>query len=323
MSSRCFRLAVVALSVATLCLGLAACGSPSPHEGSPTASPAAETPHVAVAIAPYAWLVEQIEPHAEVTVLVTAGETPETFQPTDAETARLLKTRLYLRAGVPFERGGWLTALERAGGPQIVDLQQDLARHGLGLRSIDGGGAAHSHADQSTGGHDPHVWLAPAYLTAQAHTVTEALAATWPERATTHRANLETLRSELGRLEAELGERLAPYRGRSVLVLHPSWGYFTDAYGLRQLALEIAGQTPSDGELTALRRAADAAGVRTLFVPPQLAGPRTAAIVRALGLEYATLDPLARDVVANLRHTAELLVASFSGASLPTTEALQ
>ena len=48
----------------------------------------------------------------------------------------------------------------------------------------------------------------------------------------------------------KLQKRLAPYAQRTILVYHPAFGYFTDAYGLRQHALEINGR-----EMTAVQLA--------------------------------------------------------------------
>ena len=38
---------------------------------------------------------------------------------------------------------------------------------------------------------------------------------------------------------------LAPYRGHSFYVFHPGFGYFADAYGLRQEAVEAGGHSPT------------------------------------------------------------------------------
>ena len=38
---------------------------------------------------------------------------------------------------------------------------------------------------------------------------------------------------------------LAPYRGRSFYVFHPGFGYFADAYGLKEEAIEAGGREPT------------------------------------------------------------------------------
>ena len=61
---------------------------------------------VAVTIPPQAWLVERIGGEAvDVLVVVGAGESPATFQPTDAQITGLSRVALYFRIGVPVERG--------------------------------------------------------------------------------------------------------------------------------------------------------------------------------------------------------------------------
>ena len=91
--------------------------------------------------------------------------------------------------------------------------------------------------------------------------------------------------------------QLVPLRGASVYVYHPSWGYFCDAYGLHQHAIEVEGKDPSDAELTALQAQARRERVKVIFVQPQIAGRSAQAIAKSLGAEVRTLDPLARDVM--------------------------
>ena len=63
---------------------------------------------VVVSIEPHRWLVEQIGgAKVEVKVLVEPGESPATYQPTDAQVTRLMRSDLFFRAGVPFESGLW------------------------------------------------------------------------------------------------------------------------------------------------------------------------------------------------------------------------
>ena len=67
---------------------------------------------VVVSIPPLVWLVEATGGElVEVESLVGAGESPSTYQPTDAQISRALRARLFFRIGVPFERGAWLEAL--------------------------------------------------------------------------------------------------------------------------------------------------------------------------------------------------------------------
>lgn len=268
-------------------------------------TPASSRPAVAVSVEPLRLLVEELTAGTvQVVVAVPTGASPATHVPTDAETARLRGALAYFSVGVPMERGPWFGSIEKSGA--YVDL-----REGLALRSI---GAAHDHGEGEHEAHDadPHVWLSPRCLSTMAETIAAALAERLPSAASEIGRRLVALQLELTELDAELAERLDPFRGRAFLVYHPSWGYLADDHGLEQLAIETHGQEPSDAELVELRRVVESHGLRVLFVQPQIHGRSAERLADSLGLRIEALDPLAPDVPANLRRVAEALVRSWS-----------
>ena len=266
---------------------------------------------VAVSIPPQAYLAERIGgAHLQVTTLLQPGESPATYQPSDHQVSQILQSRIFFQIGVPFERGKWAGAVSSSvHGISIVDT-----RKGVPLRRM----KDHHHDTHESGeendhaeGADPHIWLAPALLKIQARTMADNLIKADPEHAAAYRANLEVLLSDLDRLHDELQKRLSPYRGRSLFLYHPAWGYFCDAYGLEQVALEIEGKEPSDEELTRLQVRIRASGTRVIFVQPQIAGTSARAVAEALGVELRTIDPLARDILTNLRSVGETIAAHY------------
>ena len=120
----------------------------------------------------------------------------------------------------------------------------------------------------------------------------------------TIRERLAALERELDDLDASLRATLAPCRGKALFVFHPAWGYFADAYGLRQLAIEHEGKTPTDRELTELQRQARTEQVSVVFVQPQISSKAADAVAAAVGGRVEKIDPLAEDVPANLRKVA-------------------
>lgn len=261
----------------------------------PVALPADDRLEVVVSIPPQQWLVQQIGgDRVDVEVLVAPGESPATYTPTDAQVTRLMQAHIYFRMRVPFERGLWFDAIREMGRFILVDLQ-----HGIEVQ-----------AD------DPHTWLVPRLLAMQAATVAGQLSQIDPNRAPMYESNLERLQFRLQLLDEEIHESLEPYRSSKFFVFHPSWGYFAKAYGLQQVAIESGGREPSDRELTALRIAADEAGVTTVFVQPQIHSRSAQAFAESIGARLEILDPLAADVIENLAETTAKLVASFGRASV-------
>jgi len=283
---------------------------------------------VVVSIQPQAWLVERVAGETvEVATLLSPGDSPATYQPTDTQISRVLQAAAYFRIGVPFEEGEWFRAIASSRRIRIIDT-----REGITLRPIETGhsheheaesGQAHEHEAESehsgeagtdhvhsAGGLDPHIWLSPRLLAIQARTVARALGEIFPEHQETFTANLAALETALDSLDRELAALLAPVRGRTIFLFHPSWGYFADDYGLHQMPIEIEGKEPSDAELTAFQQLARSEGIRVIFIQPQITSHTADILAAALDAEVRLLDPLARDVMLNLRSTAELLAGA-------------
>ena len=260
---------------------------------------------VAVSIVPQAWLVETIGgAHVEVVTLVSPGDSPATYLPSDAQISQLMRATVYFRIGVPFENGRWFQALRQVRTLHVVDTRKGITLRRMTTRR--GHDEAHDH-----GGDDPHIWLSPALLETQAVTVATALCQLDPDHQTAYRANLAAVRATLEATDRAIRDRLEPIRGRAFLVFHPSWGYFADAYGLEQIAIESAGKAPSDHELTAVAAAARRGGIKVVFVQPQIEGNAARAVAQSIDGRVAELDPLAPDVPRNLLHVAEVLVDSY------------
>ena len=273
-------------------------------------TPSAKLP-IAVSIAPQAWLVKQVGgERVDVMTLVRAGQSPATYQLSDAQVSELMRSAAYFRIGVPFERGAWFTAISQSQKVRIIDT-----RAGITLRQMRSNlEPDHDQANHDTHHHhdgdDPHIWTSPPLLIQQARTIAKTLSELDPSHAPHYQGNLATLQSKLTDLHAQLSSKLEPLRGRVFFVFHPSWGYFADAYGLRQMAIEIEGKAPTDRELTRLLKMAREHDVKVMFVQPQIGGRASVAIAKAIGAQVQTLDPLAEDVAANLERMADTLIRS-------------
>ena len=266
-----------------------------------------DAPVLAVSVAPHAWLVRQIcGPEARVITLVPAGQSPHSYQPTDQQVSDVMRASLYIRAGVPFERGAWFQAITKSKKLTVVDMRTNLK-----LREL----AHHTHDDGTVhvGGHemDPHIWLDPTLLIQQARTVNAALKVRYPNHASKHAERLGDLIDRLTKLDEELRKTLAPFKNRAVFVFHPAWGYFCDAYGLRQLAVEAEGKEPTDFELTELQRLARHEGIKVVFVQPQITSRSAEAVAKTIDGHIAVADPLHEDVIKNLQNFTKSIVSSF------------
>ncbi len=263
-----------------------------------------ETIRVFVTIEPYAYLVDRIGgPRVTTWVLVGSGRSPATYEPTPRQMAALSRARVYFRTRVPCEAAllPKLTTLA----PQLtmVDTLQ-----GLRLRYMEG---HHDHILES-GAIDPHVWLDPRRVTVQARTIAKALASCDPDYRELYEQNLKRLVGDLARVDQRIETLLAPYRGRTFHVFHPALGYFAERYGLRQRSIEVEGKEPSLRQLGQFIEQARQDRVTVIFVQAQFSRESAEKIARAVGATVVSLDPLARDYLANLEAMAAAFAAALS-----------
>lgn len=271
----------------------------------------AENPavRVFVSILPQQYLVTRIGgERVRVSVLVQPGESPATYHPTPKQIATLLRSNLFFRVGVPFE-DALLPRLEQMireagnGAPRIINMAE-----GITLKPVRRYTESNTPAVLSPGETpDPHTWLSPPLLKIQAHNVVIALEAVDPAGRDFYEKRYQQTITELDALDRELHKMLAPCQGKAFLAFHPAYGYFADTYGLRQEVIEIEGKTPSPRQLRRIIGKARAGHIRVVFVQPQFDQHSAERVALGIGGIVETLDPLAADIPANLRHIAAVL----------------
>jgi zinc transport system substrate-binding protein len=100
-------------------------------------------------------------------------------------------------------------------------------------------------------------------------------------------------------------------------VFHPAYGYFTDAYGLEQIAIEENGAAPGLRHLAEVIDRARKQGTKTVFIQPQVSASYAETVAKAIGAKMVTMDPLAEDYIENLRAMARKIA---SGLGEPGTQ---
>ncbi len=304
------RLCGIYLLVGAAMLGATGCTRSTDRQSGP------EKLTVAVSVAPQAWLVKQIGgDRIDVLTLVAPADNPHTYQPSDAQVSRVMQAAAYFRIGVPFESGPWFEAIESSRKVPIVDVRKDITLRQMESHSHheeeDHHGHDHGHAhEHQHAGPDPHIWLSPPLLKTQAGTIADALSEIDPANRSGYDRNRAAVQQRLDDLDARIVELLEPLSNRAFFVFHPAWGYFADAYGLKQVAIEIEGKQPSDAELTEVQQEARRLGIQVIFVQPQITGQAAHAVAEAVGARVETLDPLAEDVAGNLLGAAEAIARS-------------
>jgi zinc transport system substrate-binding protein len=315
------------------------------------AQPGPEKPLVFTGIEPAAYLVKRVAgQRARVISLLKGHQDPHTYEPTPRQMAELAGARAFFLVGLPFEKH--LAAKLGAGpnAPLMVDLGQGVPRRrmeahhhhdqpGVHPEPHHQGHAAepghddhhheaghhepathdHDHAaehhghDHHHGEWDPHIWLSPRTASIIAANAAQALIKLDPAGQPEFERNLAALQADLKRIDLEAAQKLAPFRGQAVMVYHPAFGYFLDAYGLRQLAVETEGKEPGGKELAKLISLARHEKVKVIFLQKSQASAGARQVARSVGAALAELDPLAPDFMANLERITQALVSALGG----------
>ncbi|MFH0809969.1 MAG: zinc ABC transporter substrate-binding protein [Pseudomonadota bacterium] len=275
-----------------------------------------------VSIPPLAYFVERVGGrYVEVSVLVKPGQSPHIFEPTPRQMAGLSRANVYFSVGFPFEERLLTKITAMNGHLKVVDTCRGVVSRTLSAEEIESHEAGeHGHEEHGHAGHghaagepDPHVWLSPRLARIQAANICNGLAVIDRVHAADYERNLKAFQADLDRVDARLTRALAPLRGRAFLVYHPAFGYFADAYGLRQVPVEVGGKEPSARQLASLIDRARRDGIRVIFVQPRF--PRRSAewVARAIGGAVVPMDDLPRNYLKNLEDMAAKLQAAPRG----------
>lgn len=276
-----------------------------------------------VSILPQAFLVERVGgSRVEVRVMVGPGQVPHTYEPTGRQLAELAESRVFFSVGVAFEESliprikrnfGLVKIVDSCAGIEKRLMLEDGGHEKAGTSGQTGAagsggpsGDGHRHGD-----YDPHVWLAPRMGAVMARNIRDALVALDPEGTDSYTANCQTLETELDSVDAEITGILRSYEGRELYVFHPAYGYFTDAYGLIQVAIEENGAAPGPKHLAEVIDRARRQGATTIFVQPQVSITFAETVAKAIGGEVVSLDPLSVEYTENLLLMARKIAESF------------
>lgn len=262
---------------------------------------------VMVSIVPQKYFLEKLGGSlVSVDVMVVPGATPEHYEPKPKQMSALGKAKLYFACGVPFETA-WLSRIAAANsGMRIVHTDKGIDKREMEAHSHAKGAKGHSgHSHMHEGAKDPHIWLSPPLVKQQARTILEALTAADPRNRQTYEDNYNRFISELTELDLSLKQLFqSRQEARAFMVFHPAWGYFADAYGLKQVPVQVEGKEPKARDLDRLIKLARELGVKTIFVQPQYSPKSAQTIAEAIGGKLVHADDLAPDWAENLRKVA-------------------
>jgi ABC-type Zn uptake system ZnuABC Zn-binding protein ZnuA len=272
-------------------------------------------PYFVVTIPPLAAILREIiGSNADVAVLLQPGSSPHTYEPNPTDVA-LIEGALGLFY-VHETLDAWAASFETEHKIAMLDMVPDHLK--LTTEGHHHSTNAHSTADRG-GIYDPHFWTSPLTVKAILPELVSTLSDIDPVNRDKYNKNALRFAEELDELHEKVSDMMEPFKGESLLLFHPSFGYFTDAYGLEIAGViePFPGKEPTPKYLISLAEKIKAYNVKAIFTEPQLPPAPAKTLSEETGLPIYILDPLGgtegRYTYTDLiLYNAETMVEAFS-----------
>ena len=248
---------------------------------------------------------------------------PHQVEVKPSQLAELRSAALLVRIGLDHEP--WLARVVQTvndprfapGGANVVDCSRGITLLQTETPRVKSDRGAHVHAFGNT-----HYWLDPENARPITGSILDALARLDPADRPAFERNRTRFLALLDARLVRWAQAVAPYRGTRVVVVHESWPYFAQRFGLVvAAALEpTPGVPPSPSSLASLIQHMKEARVRLLIAGPESdtavvnqvaarSGARAVVLIPSVGGDPAAQDYLTLFDV-NIKRLAEALAAS-------------
>ena len=257
---------------------------------------------VYASILPQKYFIERIGGNkVSIEVMVKPGQNPATYEPTPEQIIKLSNSMLFFTIGVPFEKQFIPIVKSTVKNIKLIDTSIGVKKRYLEEHSHGEGEDKEIH----TGGEDPHIWLSPLAVKIQAKNILDSLLEIDSKNGEYYKENLEDFLLELDAIHKEIKADLDPFKGKTIFVFHPAFGYFTDEFGLNQESIETGGKEPSPATMMEIINHALEENIKVIFVQPEFSKKNGEAVANAIGAKVVELNPLSPDYFNNLRKIAE------------------
>lgn len=263
---------------------------------------------MAVSILPQESFVKKIaKERVDVITLVAPGSSPHSYEPKPSQMQQLANATIYFKIGVEFEEA-WLPRFQSQNSKMtLVDMNKNIIKLAMQEHPHDHDEHEDEHSHHHHDELDPHTWTSPKNVAIMARNITDALSKRDPQNADFYAQNLREFLSEIDATNTTIKNILKTAQQKKFMVFHPSWGYFADAYGLVQIALEIEGKNPKPKELIAIIKEAKEHNIRTIFTQKEFSQKSARIIANETDAKLYTISPLDPEWSNNLIKMAKAI----------------
>ena len=260
-------------------------------------------PLLALSILPQAWFAQRIAgDRVQTMVLAGQGQNPHSYEPTPAQMQDLARAGVWVLSGVEFELSLLPKIKNIFSGLMIID-----GTEGVNFRILEEYEGIQDDDHDEEYSIDRHTWLGREPSKILAAHIRDALVLLDVQGKDVYNENYTALIAEIDDEFNALKTELAPLRGSSVYVYHPSFGYFLDEFGIRQEALESGGKEPGPRELSRLIDKARKEKAAAIFVQAEFPVQAAKTVADSIGAQMLVLDPLSPDWLVNIRVMGDTL----------------
>ncbi|ABV12249.1 high-affinity zinc transporter periplasmic component [Citrobacter koseri] len=181
---------------------------------------------------------------------------------------------------------------------QLADVKPLLMKgadddHDHGHEHGEKGDAHHHHGD-----YNMHLWLSPEIARASAVAIHEKLVELMPQSRAKLDANLKDFEAQLAATDKQVGNELAPLKGKGYFVFHDAYGYYEKHYGLTPLGHFTVNPEiqPGAQRLHEIRTQLVEQKATCVFAEPQFRPAVVEAVARGTSVRMGTLDPLGTNI---------------------------
>lgn len=240
----------------------------------------------------------------EVESLAAPEQDPHAVEIKPAQLARLRQAALIVRVGLDHEP--WFARLATAATP-VLDVSKSVRLLQTATPRLRVERRTHVHAFGNT-----HYWLDPRNARPITAAVLDALAQLRPAQQSRFAASRTAFLARLEKRIAAWEAALKPYRGTNVVVVHDSWAYFAERFGLNIVAAAEPhpGVPPSPAELAALLQRMREAAVPLLIAEPHANPALVRQIAEKSGARAVTLLPSGADYIGLFEENVKRLAAA-------------
>lgn len=247
---------------------------------------------IAATFYPLAYIAEQVGgSYVEVENITPPGAEPHDFEPTPKDITTIYQADLFIVNGQGVD--AWAEKII----PELIAKNSATVRMSDHIEKITAAETDHEHeqeAHEETTEYDPHFWLDPNNMAAEADIIADQLIAIDSAHAKEYNQNRELFKQKLAALHTAYQTGLATCASREIITTHNAFGYLAKQYNL--ITFYILGfspeEEPSPKRIAEVAQLAKDKQIRYIFFEGTVSEKLSQTIAQEIGAQTLVLNPI-------------------------------